>query len=159
MGQNTLSSHDPVPHTSSSCRSSSRWRRFFKAAATTFFLLQMKSCSSVHRSNPNRKSKFLQLEHKNRTRHVTCKPFLELLLETSSKASKNNKPIYRKATSMRMKVPLCKWKQVYGYHGPCGYFRQESCPELFHAFMRKLNESNSLLMKTKEHNWIQAISH
>lgn len=54
----------PFLITSWSCRSSSRWRTSFSAAATTFLRFCRKSCSSVHRSNPRRASRFLGLKHR-----------------------------------------------------------------------------------------------
>lgn len=54
----------PSPITSCSCRSSSRWRTSFSAAATTFLRFCRKVCSSAHRSNPRRASRFLGLKHR-----------------------------------------------------------------------------------------------
>lgn len=50
--------------TSWSCRSSSRWRTSFSAAATTFLRFCRKFFSSMHRSKPRRASRFLGLKHK-----------------------------------------------------------------------------------------------
>lgn len=54
----------PFPATSWSCRSSSRWRTSFSAAATTLLRFCRKFCSSAHRSNPRRASRFLGLKHR-----------------------------------------------------------------------------------------------
>lgn len=61
-----------VSDTSSSCKSSSKWRTSFKAAATTFFLLQMKSCSWAHRSNPRRTSRSSWLQQGSGIIHHIC---------------------------------------------------------------------------------------
>lgn len=63
-GERKIPQKCPELVTSCSCRSSSRWRTSFSAAATTFLRFCRKFCSSVQRSNPRRASRFLGLKHR-----------------------------------------------------------------------------------------------